>query len=98
MNISDELALELKGAGFPQGKIECRCVIRPCRCPENFGYQPLDLSELIDWCGDQFHSLTKTKWGFRAQSMANHDDMMENVVAPTDKEAVARLGLAIHAK
>jgi hypothetical protein len=99
MNISYELALELKNAGFPQ------------RVPDGdgpYGKEPYylpTLSELIAACGRGFRleNLTengvvnnggKDEWHafFNDRSIANFIGM-----GATPEEAVARLYLALHA-
>ncbi len=92
-----ELLKQLKEAGFPQDKLgQCPT----CGSFENPYHDPT-LSELIEACGDNFHTLCKG-WknqvpGFYADNWPLTTPFYE-VFGKTPKEAVANLYLALNKK
>lgn len=102
MNISYELAKQIKDAGFPLKKVGCH------ECDE--GRQRLDgnretlyaptLSELIEACGEGFMRLG------RANEPFNNDELWQGVgyfmkiytLGSTPEEAVAKLWLELNKK
>ena len=98
-----ELALELKNAGFKQTGIHSPLTYSR---GEGEPYHPY-LDELIEACGEGFHSLHKVGVGFRAdgrkvtdipKDMAERDKMSIIEIGSTPEEAVSNLWLAINKK
>jgi hypothetical protein len=109
MSISYELALELQEAGWPQD-----VGMRPVSSEKLNTYSELleaekepvfpTLSQLIEACGDRFHSLglrlpkgnkPVPKWHVASQTPAS---FTHEAMADTPEEAVARLWLALNKK
>lgn len=115
MTISYELAKRLKDAGFPQlheadPKGEGKKLISDnladnMEIDAGIVYAPT-LSELIEWCGNDFYGLFKDQennrvsyLGWKATGMTNlHVDSRLHGEGRTPEVAVAELGIKLHNK